>query len=63
MAAERFYLNFKEGPSAEAESLMYSFLHSLSVPPEYLPDFSHPYLWQIVDGNDERDQMVLLFRP
>lgn len=56
-----FYLNFKEGPSAEAESLMYSFLHSLSVPPEYLPDFSHPYLWQIVDGNDERDQMVCFF--
>ena len=40
---------------------MYSFLHSLSVPPEYLPDFSHPYLWQIVDGNDERDQMVCFF--
>lgn len=56
-----FYLNFQEGPSEEAESLMYSFLHSLSVPPEYLPDFSHPYLWQIVHGNNEEDQMVCFY--
>lgn len=57
----KFYLNFKEGPSEEAESLMYSFLHDLSIPPEYLPDFSHPYLWQIIQKNDGRDQMVCFF--
>lgn len=57
----KFYLNFKEGPSEEAESLMYSFLHDLSVPPEYLPDLSHPYLWQIIQKNDGRDQMVCFF--
>lgn len=57
----KFYLNFKEGPSEEAESLMYSFLHDLSIPPEYLPDLSHPYLWQIIQKNDGRDQMVCFF--
>lgn len=56
-----FTFNFNEGPCEEAENLAISFLQPLSIPQESLPDFSHPYLWQIIEKNDGRDQMICFF--
>lgn len=56
-----FYYNFAEGPDNEAEKLAEEILDTLSVPDENLPDFSHPYLWQIMQKNNEHDQLVCFF--
>lgn len=57
----KFNYSFEEGPNQEAENLAVSFLKELSVSEENFPDFSHHYLWQIIEKNGGRDQMVCFF--
>lgn len=56
-----FYFNFQEGPNKEVEAQVWKYLSELSVPKEQLPDFSHPYLWQVLKKDNERDQFICIF--
>ncbi len=56
-----FYFKFQEGPNKEVEAQVWKYLSELSVPKEQLPDFSHPYLWQVLKKDNERDQFICIF--